>query len=535
MTAPNPFQQTVMSLLKAFRTCVWLWVIPTVAMTAAATVYALTKSTTWQASQAFVVRDEARGMSRQGRFDSTESMRAFQETTIEVAKSSAVVSAALKQLGPPKSLLGKTRFPTDDDIQKLQESISVAAPKGSELGSTEVLYLSVKGETPEDAIARTNAVFDQLERHLGTLRNARAGSVTNELSETLKLATADLQESTDALTAMEREVGRDLAELRVLNQSSSGDGNLRTALNQVKSEIRQRESEAEAHQELKEVLVVAKQNPDELLAMPSSMLAAQPALKRLKDGLVDAQLRTSSLMGKMSSRHPLVQAAFQGEQAVRQSLRSELATALSSCDADFQVVQRQIRLLTSQQDDLQQRLDRLAGLRAKYAVLVNDVEQRSNIVQRAKQDLATARATQSSSQATSLITRFEDPQVGDSPVGPGRTTIIGVGLMGGLITGAGLVFLVAPIGPNARQGRRLSDYLGIGRRAADRPATVTPSGTGVGRRAQDPPRSKRETDVPQFGQRGADRRGADQRATDQRGILAEEGQQRREANDRTNS
>ena len=105
-------------------------------------------------------------MSRQGRFDSTESMRAFQETTIEVAKSSAVVSAALKQLGPPKSLLSNKKFPTDDDIQKLQESISVAAPKGSELGSTEVLYLSVKGKTPEDAIARTNAVFDQLERHL---------------------------------------------------------------------------------------------------------------------------------------------------------------------------------------------------------------------------------------------------------------------------------------------------------------------------------------------------------------------------------
>ena len=104
MTAPNPFQQTVMSLVKAFRTFVWLWVVPILAMTAAATIYAVTKSTTWQASQALVVRDEARGMGRQGRFDSTESMRASQETIIEVAKSRAVVSAALKQLGPPKLL-----------------------------------------------------------------------------------------------------------------------------------------------------------------------------------------------------------------------------------------------------------------------------------------------------------------------------------------------------------------------------------------------------------------------------------------------
>ncbi len=517
MTATNPFQQTMMSLLKAFRTCVWLWVIPTVAITAAATVYAIVKPTTWLASQALVVRDEARGMSRQGRFDSTESMRASQETIIEVAKSPAVVSAALKQLGPPKSLLGNKTFPTDADIKKMQESIAVAAPKGSELGTAEVLYLTAKGKTPEDAIARANAVCDQLEQHLGKLRSARAGSVTAELEQSLALATADLQKATDALTAMEREVGRDLAELRVLNQSSSGDGNLRTALNQVKAEIRQRESEAEAHQELKEVLVTAKDNPEKLLAMPSTMFAAQPALKRLKDGLVDAQLRTSDLMGKMSQQHPLVQAAMQAEEAVRQSLRSELAAALSSCDADVQVVQRQINLLTTQQDDLQMRLDRLAGLRANYAVLVNDVEQRTNIVQQAKQDLATARATQSSSQATSLITRFQQPQVGDSPVGPGRITIIGIGLIGGLMTGAGLVFLVAPIGPNGRQGRRLTDYLGFGRRAADRSSTPRDA-KGVGRRAQDPPRIQRAADVAQFGRRGAD----------QHGSSADEGRQRRE-------
>lgn len=506
MTAPNPLQQTVMSLLKAFRSYVWLWVIPTIAMTAIATVFATTKSTTWQASQALVVRDEARGMSRQGRFDSTESMRAFQETIIEVAKSTTVVTEALKQLGPPDQLLTGKKFPSDADVQALQESISVAAPAGSELGTTEVVYLSLKGKTPEDAIARTNAVYDQLVKHLGNLRNARAGSVTTELEQSLTLATADLQKATDALSKMEREVGRDLAELRVLNQSGSGEGNLRIALNQVKTELRQRQSEVETHQQLKQVLIAATQNPDELLAMPSSMFAAQPALKRLKDGLVDAQLRTSDLKGKMSPGHPLVQAAIQAEEAVRQSLRSELASAITSCDTDWQVTQRQVDSLTAQQDDIQARLSHLAGMRAEYAVLVNDVEQRTSIVQQAKQDLATAKATESSSQATSLITRFQSPQVGDSPVGPGQTTIIGIGLVGGLMTGAGLVFLVAPLGSNAGQSRRLTDYLGLGRRASDRETPAAPrTETPVGRRAEDRTMSRRATDVPQFGRRGEDR------------------------------
>ena len=505
MTATNPFQQTVLSLLKAFRTYLWLWVVPTVAMTAVATVYALTKSTTWQASQSLVIRDEAHGVGRQGRFDSTESMRASQETIIEVAKSSAVVAEALKQLGPPKSIFGTKKFPTDADIQEMQECIAIGAPKGSELGTTEVLYLSVKGPTPAEAIARTTAICDQLEHHLGKLRNARAGSVTTELDQTLKMALADLQQATDALSTMEREVGGDLAELRVLNQSGTGEGNLRSALNQVKTEIRQRQSEVESHQELIQVLVAAKQNPDELLAMPSSMFTSQPALKRLKDGLVDAQLRTSDLKGKMSPGHPLVQAAIQAEEAVRQNLRSELTAALSSCDTDLQVTLRQIKSLTDQQDDLQERLGRLAGLRADYGLLVNDVEQRTSIVQQAKQDMASARATQSSSQAASLITRFQKPQVGDSPVGPGRTTIVGIGLIGGFMTGAGLVFLVAPIGPNARPVRRLTDFLGLGRRATDKTPAASRDGSPVGRRTEDQPIARRAADVPQYGRRGEDR------------------------------
>ncbi len=512
MTAPTSFQQTALSLVKAFRTYLWLWVIPTIAMTVLALGYAVTKPTTWRASQALVVRDEARGMNRQGRFDSTESMRAFHETIIEVSKSSATVAAALKQLGPPKSMFGtKKKFPTDSDIQGLQESISVGAPKGSELGTTEVLYLSVKGKTPDEAIARTNAVCDQLEKHLGGLRNARAGSVSTELTQRLKLAQEDLEQATSKLSVMEREVGRDLAELRVLNQSSSGEGNLRTALNQVKAEIRQRQSEVETHRELMEVLAAAKDNPEALLGMPSSMFIAQPSLKRLKDGLVDAQLRTSDLKGKMSPGHPLVQAAVQAEEAVRFNLRSELSSSLTSCQTDLQVTERQIGSLVRQQDDWQQRLDRLAGLRADYAVLVNNVEQRTTIVQQAQQDLANSRATESSSQATSLITRFQKPQVGDSPIGPGKTTIVGAGLIGGLMTGVGLVFLVAPIGPNDQRGRRLSDYLGFGRRASDRgEGAAANRGGGGARRADDQPQARRATDTT-----GLQRRGDDQASQQQ--------------------
>ena len=241
----------------------------------------------------------------------------------------------------------------------------------------------------------------------------------------------------------------------------------------------------DAQQQQRELLKRAQADPEALLGTPTNLLESQAALKRLKDGLVDAQLRTSELRGKMSPGHPRVQAAIQAEKAVRQNLRGELGTALQGLAADLLITRRQLDELNKQQVDLQSRLDRLAGLRARYSVHVEDVHQRTNILEERKKKLAEARASENASQSASLITRFQRPQGSDDPIGPGNATIVVAGFAGGLMTGVGLVFLVAPIGPSAR-GRRLSDYLRIGRRNSDHGQHQRPAdGARVGRRQQD--------------------------------------------------
>lgn len=475
-------------VLHAFRSHLWLWIIPTAVMASAATGYAIVRPVLWEASQALVVRDEAGGsVSRQGRFDSIDNMKAFQETVQEVARSPIVVEGALKHLGPPPTIRDTAKWPTERDIEDFQAEIRISAPKGSEFGRTEVIYLSVTGNTREAAVQRTTAVCDQLEKHLGQLRNLRAASVISEVEESLNLAQKDLDFANETLATMEREVGGDLSELRVLNQSSSGEGNLRVAQNQVKAELRQAQSKYESQQQQRELLVRAQANPEEILGTPSQLLESQPALRRLKEGLVEAQLRTAQLRGKMSPDHPMVLAAIRAEEDIRRSLQTELDAAVHGLDADIEVAQRQLQSLERQHQDFQTRLDRLAGLRARYALLVEDVKQRSDIVENAKKELADARSGQTAAQSASLITRFQSPQVGDSPVGPGRVTIVAAGLGGGLLTGIGFVLLVAPIGQNTGR-RRWSDYLPFGRRAADRGATQAPAVTaGAGRRANEQP------------------------------------------------
>jgi uncharacterized protein involved in exopolysaccharide biosynthesis len=487
MSTSNALIGPLRNYLQALRNQLWLWVTPTVVFTVLGLAYALIRADQWGASQALVVRDEAIGSYHiPGRFDSTESLRASQEMILEVARSRVAVLGALRVLGPPKNRPSAASWPSEDEIAVLQDNISVSAPKGSEFGTTEVIYLTVNGPSRERAIQQTAAVCDQLEKRLSDLRNAKAASVIAEFENTLAIALEDQEQATARLERMEVEVGSDLGELRILNDYGSGDSNLRAALNQIKAELRQAASAHEAMRQMHELLLAARDDPDQLLTTPARLLQSQPTLGRLREGLVDSQLRTATLRGRMRDDHPSVVAAIRAEQKVRQSIDAELAVSLRGVTADLQVSEQQLESLNQQQHELQSRLSRLAGLRARYSNLVDDLAQSTEIVNEAKQSLVEARASQIAAQSTSLLTRFQSPVAGEHPNGPGKSQIVAAGFVGGLLIGIGLVVLGVPTRPSS--GRRWTDFLPFGRRAADRLSTATPANRpnpNIGRRSAD--------------------------------------------------
>ena len=64
--------------------------------------YALFSSDVYSARQPLVVRDEAtNSFDRLGRFASQTELKAAQETILEMTQNREVVSAALRQIGPP--------------------------------------------------------------------------------------------------------------------------------------------------------------------------------------------------------------------------------------------------------------------------------------------------------------------------------------------------------------------------------------------------------------------------------------------------
>lgn len=496
--APGDLRQIVATVKQRWR---W-WAAVTAATTAAAVAYALVKPDIWRARQALVVRDEAVGdLSRQGRFDNSYALKSAQELVLEVARHRAVVEAALKAAGRPHDAKNKT-WPSGDDVRRLQDAIAVTAPKGAEFGQTEVIYLSVQARDRARALTLAEAVCDQLERRLQLLRRRKAQSVSDELTRTLALAQKDLDEATARLQAIEAEVGSDLGELRILSEVGAGDSNLRASLNQIKADLRQAQAQQTAHAEQQQLLEAARRDEQQLIAASGRLLDAQPALRRLKEGLVDAQLRTAALRGRMSADHPLVREALAAEEEVRQRLQRELEAAIAGLQADVQVSEAQIRAYEAQLAEVTARLDRLAALRARYSNLQAEVRQRAAAVERVQHDLSTARASEAAAASASLLTRMDGPLVDDRPLGPGRATIVLAGLAGGLAIGVGLTLLTAPVG--RQMGRRWSDYLRYGRRATDHPPAPRADESPRGRRAADQVRGRRATDAPLL-RRSADR------------------------------
>jgi succinoglycan biosynthesis transport protein ExoP len=471
------------------RHCV-LWTAPTIALTVLAVGYGIVRPVEWRASQALIVRDEAGGSTttRQGRFDTSEAMKAAQETVVQMSQNPSMIKAALVEAGTPDGSHSPIGWPTRVDIESLQDVITVSPPKGGEFGRSEVIYLSVDGPTRERAVVLTKAVCNQLEFQLQGLRRAKAQSLIAELEKTVSLGEGDLAKATTKLEDIEQSVGSDIDELRALTETTSGTSNLRGTSNHLQEEIRRTQLVHDGNAEQLKLLTAARHDYNRLLAAPQRLFEQQPALRRLKEGLVDAQLRTAQLLGRMSTDHPEVKAATLAEDQIRTQLNSEIDLVVSNLQNELKVSAALLQTLRQQHAEIDGRLKHVASLRADYANLLAVVRQRTENLAQASKDLADVRASQAAALSSSQIARLDEPQPGNSPVGPGFTTIVAAGFGGGLTLGFGLVFLTAPLGN--LWGRRWSDYIGLGRRAADKNTignaqTAEPT---YGRRAEDAPR-----------------------------------------------
>ncbi|TWU47446.1 hypothetical protein Poly51_52460 [Rubripirellula tenax] len=450
-----------------------LWVGAVLVFGAIGTVYSLFRSDVYSARQPLVVRDEATtSVDRLGRFASQTDLKAAQETILEMTQNPEVVAAALRQIGPPsnKSAEGWPSTTIVDDVAT--SAVNLAAPKGSEFGNTEVVYLQVKSSTQQRATDFCRAMYDNLTAQLRKVRQVRADSVIAELSHSRDLAARNLDASSARMREIEVEFGTDLGDLRNLNDTISGDGTNRRTLEDTTREAQVVELEVEKLESLKAVLVLGAEDPQQLLVSGSDMLASQPSLQRLKDGLIDAQLAASQLAGIYTPENPKRMAAAATELEIKRRMQQETVAALRAMEPALKLERDRLARLRERETALKLRLDHLATIRTDYAKIDADVQHRTEMLGEAERSLAEANATRSAALSTNLIAELGPPQATDNPVGPGGTVLTVGSMMAGLIFGLGAVFLIAPGPSDINGGRRWSDYLGAGRRSSDQVAGV---------------------------------------------------------------
>jgi polysaccharide biosynthesis transport protein len=444
MQSMFPAPRDVLRLLAAHR---WRWLAPAVLVAALAMAYALLVPPTWQASQALIIRNEAANSDTGlGKFTRTEDLKNIQETILELAKSRGVLLAALNEVGPAARCANEDAWPTERDIDLLRQAVKVAPPKGVEFGTAEMFYVDVRDHDRVRAVRLNQAICGQLQTRFQEIRDAKAQSMIDELNKAAHLAKAGLDEATGRLAATEKQVGSDLAELRALQDANSGEGTVRRTVSEIENELRQARAGVEANRQLLDLLRASKDDPGRLLATPNRLLDSQPGLRRLKEGLVDAQLRTATLQGRMSDAHPSVRSAKEAEEQVGRELHKELAIAIRGVEAEVQLSTIRTATLEGQLAQTRQRLTRLAELRAPYANQAAATMHRTKLVERAEQNLAEAHAALASAKAASLISRIDSPDTGVRPVTASRAAVILAGLVGGLLAGLGVLLLTVRAG-----------------------------------------------------------------------------------------
>ena len=427
------------------------WIVPTILATLAAGAYAWYRPDVWKATLPLVVRNEAtKSESTAGRFAHADEMKTTQETVLELGFSRSVLTAALTNVGPPKSATVErlATWPTAEDIESLRQALEIVPPGGATFGATEIFYLTVEDTDPARAEGLATAICDQLDARFGQVRDSHAASVILELEKSVKLAEENWRESNDRLAKIESEVGGNLTELRTLSESTTSVGSdLRRKIDNLDQELLQARTKLADDEQLLALLNAAQSDSGKLLATPNRLLDSQPALRKLKDGLLDAQLATARYEGTMTSDHPHVAASRAAALEVAAQIDQELEVAIRGLGVDLDLSEQKIALLEERLHEARTTMDQLASLRLAYSNLLSETRQRLSVFENAQRSMAEAVANQASVKTASLVTRLDTPDLGVGPVGLSRANTVALGFVAGLISGFGLVLLTCTLQP----------------------------------------------------------------------------------------
>lgn len=430
----------------------WLVALLTLSSGAAAGGYAFVSPRNWMAHQTLVVRDEILGTpNRPGRFDSAEQLRSAQETVRTVARSREVISSVLSQVEPPPGYTD-SEWPSQEYLEDYGANISISAANGAEFGQTEVVVLSVKDRSAERAAQIVAYLTHELSLHLSQLRDARFGSMEQELGSGLEVAQESVDQASLELSRIERELGADLSEMRSMNDPSGSEGPLRRQLGTTRQDI------VTAQQRLGDLstqltyLQELAADPASIVSTPESILVLHPELRRLKESMIDSAVTLSRQLAQYDASHPRVLGAEAANRALSAELRIQLDSAVKGTEFEREIVNARLVELKNIELDLTQRISNLSAARVDYSDAIHRVDRRKTELARIESELTEIQAAREAASRSGVIAPIGPPKADTRPVGPGRSIIAVAGAGAGFILSVAIIALLFDPRSLSKQG-----------------------------------------------------------------------------------
>jgi len=160
--------------------------------------------------------------------------------------------------------------------------------------------------------------------------------------------------------------------------------------------------------------------------------------------LLDLQEELHIAKGLYSNRHPRVKGLSKALDFSQQQLHNSLSGEMAGVRASIKLKKRQLAGLKDRIEKLKARLIRLSKARSEHLALTTQSQQLGEAATRAKTVWTEIESRTKTARTVGLLTPTDVAQVSTRPDGVGKKVIALAGLLGGLMTGVGLMFIVAP-------------------------------------------------------------------------------------------
>ena len=437
-------RQRINYLFSTLRNHAMLLIVPAVIGLVLAAFYAFfIMPEMWTARQSFLIRDDLSGTAfKPGRFDSEEARKSAQETILEVARRPLVVRSVLEKLGP-EAMLSGSNWVTDEVIEDTQKAIDISAPNGAEFGKTDAIVLTAKSSTRE----RTRKFIELLSKEITTqtnrIRSLRFESMESESHQAYLAAVEARDDAINRLNDLDQRLGSDFGFL-TLRGNQPGQPTQPSGVEGIQSEILRKQDELEQAEIVFAALLKAFENPKQASQLPSEVAAAQPKIENTMAKLLDLQEELHLAKGLYSNRHPRVRSLAKAIEFSQQQLHNSLTGEMAGVQAGIKLKKRQLAGLKDRIEKLKARLIRLSKARSEHLALTTQSQQLGEAATRAKTAWTEIESRTKTARTVGLLTPTDVAQVSTRPDGVGKKAVSLAGLLGGLLIGTGLMFIVAP-------------------------------------------------------------------------------------------